>query len=292
MMDQSQESAQIYADIIRESLAGMMVNSQQVDATLLARVRSIQQFDSLKVILDPLKHRTELLAEDQVARITRQKQWGSDATDSMHLAVLERGEPLYARSGNSFRAVIPFNATKASQKCHAVPLDYTLGPADRHMSLEHLSEATTGNWRRSILIFVIFTAVAIAIAAMMFQRHISTPVDRLVIATREMQKRNLTAPFPQLNDRAPSDSHNELQFLARQFDAMRRSLDEKIAQLDQMNSEPTIPKPEDVEGKYLIRMFKGHRSNINLIARLMDVDRKIVYRKLAEYSLDPAKFRE
>ena len=48
----------------------------------------------------------------------------------------------------------------------------------------------------------------------------------------------------------------------------------------------------DAEEKYLVRMLKSHKGNINLIARLMDVDRKTVYRKLAEYSLDPAKFRD
>jgi hypothetical protein len=202
MMDRSQESAQIYADIIRESLVSMMANSQQVDTTFPARVRSVQQFDSLKVIPNLLKHRTEPLSGDQIARITRKKQWRSDPTDSVHLAVLEKGEPLCVRSRNRFRAVIPFNATKVSQNCHAVPLDYTLGAADIHVSRERFYETTTGNWRRSILIFVIFTVVAIAVRAMKFQRHISTPVGRFVIATREMQKRNPNAPFPQLNGRA------------------------------------------------------------------------------------------
>ncbi len=48
----------------------------------------------------------------------------------------------------------------------------------------------------------------------------------------------------------------------------------------------------DAEEKYLIRMLKSHKGNINLIARLMDVDRKTIYRKLTEYSLDPARFRD
>jgi DNA-binding NtrC family response regulator len=46
------------------------------------------------------------------------------------------------------------------------------------------------------------------------------------------------------------------------------------------------------EEQYLLRMLKAHRGNINQIARLMEVDRKTVYRKLAEYAIDPAKFRE
>lgn len=47
----------------------------------------------------------------------------------------------------------------------------------------------------------------------------------------------------------------------------------------------------DAEEKYLIRLLRIHGGNINQIARLMEVDRKTVYRKLAEYSIDPAKFR-
>ena len=46
------------------------------------------------------------------------------------------------------------------------------------------------------------------------------------------------------------------------------------------------------EEQYLLRMLKAHRGNIKEISRLMEVDRKTVYRKLSEYSIDPAKFRE
>jgi DNA-binding NtrC family response regulator len=47
----------------------------------------------------------------------------------------------------------------------------------------------------------------------------------------------------------------------------------------------------DAEEKYLVRMLKLHRGNINQIARLMDIDRKTVYRKMSEYSIDPATYR-
>jgi two-component system response regulator HydG len=48
----------------------------------------------------------------------------------------------------------------------------------------------------------------------------------------------------------------------------------------------------DAEQKYLLRMLRFHKGNINQIAKLMDVDRKTVYRKMAEYSIEPASFRE
>lgn len=48
----------------------------------------------------------------------------------------------------------------------------------------------------------------------------------------------------------------------------------------------------DAEEKYLLRMLRFCKGNINQIAKLMDIDRKTVYRKMAEYSIDPASFRE
>jgi len=47
----------------------------------------------------------------------------------------------------------------------------------------------------------------------------------------------------------------------------------------------------DAEEKYLRRMLRLHKGNINLIAKLMEVDRKTVYRKMTEYSIDPATYR-
>jgi DNA-binding NtrC family response regulator len=48
----------------------------------------------------------------------------------------------------------------------------------------------------------------------------------------------------------------------------------------------------DAEEKYLVRMLRLHKGNINHIAKVMDVDRKTIYRKMAEYSIDPSTFRD
>ncbi len=45
------------------------------------------------------------------------------------------------------------------------------------------------------------------------------------------------------------------------------------------------------EERYLVRMLTLCKGNINQVARLMGVDRKTIYRKLAEYSIDPGSFR-
>jgi two-component system response regulator HydG len=48
----------------------------------------------------------------------------------------------------------------------------------------------------------------------------------------------------------------------------------------------------NAEERYLRRMLKAYRGNINQIARLMEVDRKTIYRKMAEYAIDPSAFRD
>lgn len=48
----------------------------------------------------------------------------------------------------------------------------------------------------------------------------------------------------------------------------------------------------NAEEGYLIRMMRQHKGNINQIARLMEVDRKTVYRKLADLGIEPEKYRD
>ncbi len=48
----------------------------------------------------------------------------------------------------------------------------------------------------------------------------------------------------------------------------------------------------DAEEKYLLRMLRLYKGNINQIAKLMEIDRKTVYRKMAEYSINPTMFRQ
>jgi two-component system response regulator HydG len=47
----------------------------------------------------------------------------------------------------------------------------------------------------------------------------------------------------------------------------------------------------DAEKKYLLRMLEKHKGNINQIAKLMEVDRKTVYRKMSEHSINPSEYR-
>ena len=46
------------------------------------------------------------------------------------------------------------------------------------------------------------------------------------------------------------------------------------------------------EERYLTRILRLCKGNINQVAKLMEVDRKTIYRKMTEYSIDPSSFRE
>ena len=48
----------------------------------------------------------------------------------------------------------------------------------------------------------------------------------------------------------------------------------------------------DAEERYLRRMLRLSHGNINKVARLMELDRKTVYRKMADYKISPEEFRE
>jgi signal transduction histidine kinase len=65
----------------------------------------------------------------------------------------------------------------------------------------------------------------------MFSRLVARPVDRLVDAAQEIGRGELDRPVPGTGGGA----HDELGLLAERFDVMRRSLKEKIDQLDLAN---------------------------------------------------------
>jgi len=238
LMDQAQESARTYADIIRESLVTMMVNDYKVDERFLERIFVLQQFDSIHLLVNDLHFREDLLTEERALRAeTRRRTYRPH--DSVETTVLATGEPVFLRNGSTFRAVVPFTATKVCQKCHEVPAGYSLGAVDLHISLARISEAAGENWQRSLLIFVVFSLLAIAVATIMFRRYVSRPVSGLVDAAESIRRGNLENPVVPATGRLPeengSSSQDEMLFLAHRFDEMRLSLKEKIGQLDQAN---------------------------------------------------------
>jgi signal transduction histidine kinase len=258
MMEQAQVSARTYADLIRESLVSMMVNSQEVDTTFLVRVNGIENLDTLSVLVNQLRLREELLTEEQVLRL-HQKHLSFSVPDTIQGRVLREGEAKFLRSGEQIRALIPFNTTRVCQKCHAVPIGYTLGAADMRFSLTRFADATEGNWRRSVLIFAVFTIVAVGIAIVVFRRTVARPIDRLVRASTELQRGNLT--YRLNGGEGPGDfANDELGVLAERFDDMQESLADKIARLDQANRDLSGRNTELVE-----TLERLHRTQEDLV---------------------------
>ena len=235
MLEEAQVSAHTYADIVKESLVSMMVNNLQVDGSFLERVNRLQSFDTLRIFINDLRLRDELMTEQREKRL-QNKYATLRPLDDMDREVLGTGQPQFTRQGDIFRGVIPFTATKVCQKCHTVPVGYTLGATDIRISFAHVSREAEGNWKRSAVIFLIFTALMLAVATLMFRRLVSRPVYRLVQATREISRGNLHYHVPGVPD-GPGASlpRDEMSVLAARFDEMRKSLSEKIDQLDQAN---------------------------------------------------------
>jgi DNA-binding NtrC family response regulator len=48
---------------------------------------------------------------------------------------------------------------------------------------------------------------------------------------------------------------------------------------------------QNAESRYLIEMLERHQGNVKVVADLMDLDRKTVYKKIEEYGIDLAKYR-
>jgi DNA-binding NtrC family response regulator len=46
------------------------------------------------------------------------------------------------------------------------------------------------------------------------------------------------------------------------------------------------------EESYLLQMLRLYKGNVNQIAKLMDLDRKTIYRKMGEFQIDPDSFRD
>jgi two-component system, NtrC family, sensor kinase len=236
MMDQARSSAHVYAEILKESLVSMMVSNLEVDSTFLDRLNALQQFDTIHVLVNQLRLRQELLTPQRQERLET-KYRSLNPHDDIEREVLASGRARFTLEGDHFRGVIPFTATSVCQKCHAVPVGYTLGAADLHISFERITEVAAGNWKRSFVIFLIFSGIVMTSGTFLFTRFVSRPVDRLVHGTKEIGRGNLEYSFQEKHLPDDGRSRDELAFLTRMFDAMRMSLRDKMGQIDQANAD-------------------------------------------------------
>jgi len=234
MFDQARSSAATNADVLRESLVSMMTTNQEVDSTFLFHLNSIPRFDSVRIVVNDLRLREELLPAELLER-RKYKDRAMAPSDSIQKRVLETGRARFLWSGDQFRGVIPFAATKVCQRCHAVPIDYTLGASDMSVSYSFLSEAAEENWKRSVLIFLVFSGLVAGVATMMFRRFVSTPIGRLNAAAERIGRGHLDEPV--VGETPHADTRDELMLLSGRLDGMRRSLKEKLNEIDSANQD-------------------------------------------------------
>lgn len=96
--------------------------------------------------------------------------------------------------------------------------------------------------------------------------------------------------------------------------AIIKSPEDVITTMELPNADPPTPKPvgeqpdgmsmntpykdyignilRHAEERYLTRMLRLCKGNINQVAKMMEVDRKTIYRKMSDYSIDPSSYRE
>ncbi len=236
MINEASVAATTYASIIRESMVSMMVNDLRVDSTFLKRVRNLAQFDTVDVVINDLHLRPEILTS--LSPLHRSHSSVPRASSDQTVRdVLDSGENIFVKEGMSFRAVVPFQATEVCQRCHAVRLGYVLGAADLRVSLDRVAHASAENWKRSAIIFVLFSLAAGTFALIIFSKFVTKPVDRLVRATTDISR----DIFGERGDSGQAGgsllnghrSLDELGYLGLRFDQMRATIRQKVMEIDE-----------------------------------------------------------
>jgi DNA-binding NtrC family response regulator len=82
-----------------------------------------------------------------------------------------------------------------------------------------------------------------------------------------------------------------LDFAARSGMASNKDILESAAETRLPYKEYLDNIVRDAEQKYLVRVLKECKGNLNQVARIMDVDRKTIYRKIEDYKIDVAQFK-
>lgn len=235
MLEQALASAQTYAQIIRESLVNMMINRLEVDESFLERMNTLDEIDSLRLVLNDLRLKPLLMTVDRTERIAKKRD-EYRIVDGMEREVIFSGTPMWEREGDSFRAIIPFKADTRCQQCHQVEEGYVLAAANIYISLTRISDAIDTHGERTFWTFAGSAVLAIAIGALIFRRFVGQPVSALMRATEEIARGNLAESL--IDDGKPCC--DEIGRLASSFDAMRLALKANIGQLEELNAKLAV----------------------------------------------------
>ena len=131
---QALQSAGQKAQIVREALVNQMIENQQVKDEFLDRIQHVAGLNNLYIRFVPENlHLREFLEDStRAARLKKRFDFANskDEIDNQYgNEALATGEQKWLRTGDNFRAMIPFKAEKKCLACHDVQINRPLGVA-------------------------------------------------------------------------------------------------------------------------------------------------------------------
>ncbi len=220
---QALQSAGQKAQIVREALVNQMVENQQVKDEFLDRIQHVAGLNNLYIRMTPENlHLREFLQDStRSARLMRRVEI-ANAKDEIDLQygneALATGQQKWLRTGDNFRAMIPFKAEKKCLSCHEVELNHTLGVAHIEFPLTDVLSSIKESSIRSGMISIAFSLFMIVLGFIFYRTLIQKPIRKLETAAEEIGKGNLNYEMES------SGAKDELGKLSRSFDQMRRAL--------------------------------------------------------------------
>ena len=220
---QALQSAGQKAQIVREALVNQMVENQQVKDEFLDRIQHVAGLNNLYIRMTPGNlHLREFLEDStRTARLMKRVEFANskDEIDVQYgNEVLATGEQKWLRTGDNFRAMVPFKAEKKCLSCHEVPLGQTLGVAHIEFPLSDVLSSIKESSVRSGMISVGFSFFSIILGFVFYRTLIQKPIRKLEAAADEIGKGNLSYEME------VSEAKDELGNLSRTFNQMKNAL--------------------------------------------------------------------
>jgi len=220
---QALQSAGQKAQIVREALVNQMVENQQVKDEFLDRIQHVAGLTNLYIRMTPADlHLREFLEDTtRTTRLMKREQF-ANSKDEIDLQygkeVLATGEQKWLRTGDNFRAMIPFKAEKKCLACHEVPMNQTLGVAHIEFPLTDVLSSIKESSIRSGMISIGFSFFSILLGFIFYRTLIQKPIRKLETAADEIGKGNLNYEME------ISGAKDELGNLSRTFNQMKNAL--------------------------------------------------------------------
>jgi len=217
------QSAGQKAQIVREALVNQMVENQQVKDEFLDRIQHVAGLNNLYIRFIPENlHLREFLEDStRAARLEKRLDF-ANSKDEIDLQygneALTTGQQQWLRTGDNFRAMIPFKAEKKCLACHDVQINQPLGVAHIEFPLADVLTSIKESSVRSGMISAGFALFSIVVGFVLYRSLIQKPIKKLEKAAEEIGKGNLSYEME------VARAKDEIGNLSRSFDQMRAAL--------------------------------------------------------------------